>query len=103
MDTARPLKVPWRQVLYVLVGHGMPSYDLLLASFFDFCKRSTEDIRGTAAAMTVRLFLELEQRDFEFPIHKQRERSVAHKAGEVRQQTRNTPDQETCTPALSIQ
>ena len=57
-----------------------------------------EDIRGKAAAMTVRLFLELEKRDFEFLVHKQREHSVAHKAGEVRQQTRNTPDQETCTP-----
>ena len=70
-----------------------------------------EDIRGNAAAMTVRLFFELEKRDFEFlvhkqrersVVHKQRERSVAHKAGEVRQQTRNTPDQETCTPALSV-
>ena len=34
-----------------------------------------EDIRGKAAAMTVRLFLELEKRDFEFLVHKQREHS----------------------------
>src|SRR5262249_31726122 len=61
-----------------------------------------DDIRRKAAAMTVRLFLELQKRDFEFLVHKQREHSVAHKAGEVRQQTRNTPDQETCTPALSV-
>src|SRR5205085_5368636 len=33
---------------------------------------------------------------------KQREHSIAHKAGDVRQQTRNTPDQETCTPALVL-
>jgi len=61
-----------------------------------------DDIRGQAAAMTVRLFFELEKRDFEFLVHKQREHSVAHKACEVRHQTRNTPDQETCTPALSV-
>jgi IS5 family transposase len=44
-NTASTLKVPWRPVLHLLVGHGMPSYDLLLASFFDFCKRSYDGVR----------------------------------------------------------
>lgn len=61
-----------------------------------------EDIRGKASAMTVRLFFELGKRDFEFLVHKQRERSVTHKPGEVRQQTLDTPDKETCTPELSV-
>ena len=60
----------------------------------------TEDIRGKAADDSP-AFLELEKRDFEFLVHKQREQR-SHKAGEVRQQTRNTPDQETYTPALSV-
>jgi len=61
-----------------------------------------DDIRGGASALTVRLFFELERKDFEFLVHEHRERSVAHKPGEVRQQTLDTPDKETCTPALSV-
>ena len=61
-----------------------------------------DDIRGKASALTARLVFELERKDFEFLVHKQRERIVAHKPGDVRQQTLDTPDKQTCTPALSI-
>jgi hypothetical protein len=60
-----------------------------------------EDIRGNSPAMTIRLVVELAGGDFEFLVHKQRERSVPYKAGEVRQQTLSTPDKETCIPELS--
>jgi hypothetical protein len=39
-DPARTLEIAWLQVLHLLVGHELPSCDLLLASFSDFCKRS---------------------------------------------------------------
>lgn len=60
------------------------------------------DIRGSTSALTARILFELKNRDLEFLVHKQRERSVSHKAGVVRQQTLDTPDKETCTPALSL-
>lgn len=59
-----------------------------------------DDIRGNASALTARLFFDLEEANFEFLVHKQRERSVPHKPGVVRQQTLNTPDKVTCTPSL---
>lgn len=59
------------------------------------------DIRGNTSALTARLFFELEEKEFEFLVHKPRERRVPHKPGVVRQQTLDTPDKETCTPALS--
>lgn len=60
------------------------------------------DIRGNTSALTARLFFELEGKDFEFLAHKQRDRTVPHRPGVVRQQTLATPDKETCTPALSV-
>jgi predicted ATP-dependent endonuclease of OLD family len=39
------------------------------------------DIRGKASALTARLFFELARKDFEFLVHKQRERTVTHKLG----------------------
>jgi len=59
------------------------------------------DIRGKAPALTARFLFELESKDFELLVHKQRQRAVTHKPGEVRQQTLDTPDKESCTPALS--
>jgi predicted ATP-binding protein involved in virulence len=59
---------------------------------------TAEDIRANSPAMTVQLSFELGGKGFEFVVHKQREASVAHKAGVVREQTLDTPDKETCTP-----
>ena len=61
-----------------------------------------EDIRGTAPALTVQLEFSLGGKEFEFLVHKQREASVAHKRGVVREQTMGTPDTEKCTPDLSV-
>src|ERR1700694_2563861 len=63
---------------------------------------TTEDLRGMAPAMTVRLAFELEGKEFEFVVHKQREITVGHKEGEVRKQTLDTPDVEKCAPDLSL-
>src|SRR5262245_61434609 len=49
MDTAGTLEVPWRHVFHVLVGHGIPSCDLLLAAFFDLCKRSNGMASGAGS------------------------------------------------------
>ena len=40
MNTARALEIVQLQVLYLLVGHWLPSYDLLVPPSLDFCKRS---------------------------------------------------------------
>jgi hypothetical protein len=40
MNTARVLAIIRLQVLYLLVGHWLPSYDLLVPPALDFCKRS---------------------------------------------------------------
>lgn len=61
-----------------------------------------EDIRGAAPALTVQLEFALGGKEFEFLVHKQREASVAHKRGVVREQTMGTPDTEKCTPDLSV-
>jgi predicted ATP-binding protein involved in virulence len=61
-----------------------------------------EDLRVGSPSMTVQLSLTLAGRDFSFVVHKQRETTIAHKEGEVREQTVDTPDKETCTPPLSV-
>src|SRR5262245_51708978 len=45
MHHACPLKILRLQVLYLFVGHELPSYDLLLPPSPDFCKRSIVFIR----------------------------------------------------------
>lgn len=59
-----------------------------------------DDLRVDSAAMTTQLTFELGERSFDFVIHKQREATIANKAGEVREQILETPDQERCTPKL---
>jgi hypothetical protein len=61
-----------------------------------------DDIRVLASALTIQLAFCLDNRDFEFVVHKQREASVPHKDGVVREQTISTPDKESCTPDLSV-
>lgn len=61
-----------------------------------------DDIRVKSQAMTVQLSFELGKKTFEFLVHKQRESSVPLKPGEVREQTLDTPDIETCTPDVSV-
>jgi predicted ATP-binding protein involved in virulence len=61
------------------------------------------DLRGNAPAMTVQLTFELAGKEFDFVVHKQRTATVANEKGEVRKQTRETPDKVTCTPSLNLQ
>jgi hypothetical protein len=61
-----------------------------------------EDIRGTTPTAMVQLEFALGDKDFEFLVNKQRESSVPHKRGVVREQTLGTPDTEKCTPDLSV-
>jgi hypothetical protein len=43
MHTARALAIVRLEVLYLLIGHWLLSYDLLLPPALDFCKRSNFD------------------------------------------------------------
>jgi predicted ATP-binding protein involved in virulence len=61
-----------------------------------------DDLRVDSASMTVQLSLTLAGEDFSFVVHKQRETTIAHKEGEVREQIVDTPDKQTCTPPLSV-
>jgi predicted ATP-binding protein involved in virulence len=63
---------------------------------------TVDDLRGDSPSMTVQLGFTFAGNDFSFVLHKQRETTVAHKAGDVRQQTVETPDKETCAPPLSV-
>jgi predicted ATP-binding protein involved in virulence len=60
-----------------------------------------DDIRITSPALTVQVSFEISRGNFEFLTHKQRESSIPYKAGQVREQTINTPDKETYTPDLA--
>ena len=62
---------------------------------------SGEDIRANAKALTVNCTFELRGAEFTFLVHKQREESVVHKPGVVREQTLDTPDIQECQPELS--
>lgn len=59
-----------------------------------------EDIRANSKALTLSCTFELEGSEFTFLIHKQREGSVEHKPGVVREQVLDTPDIEECRPSL---
>ena len=63
---------------------------------------TVDDLRGDSPSMTVQLALTFGGKDFSFVVHKQREATIAHKEGQVREQTVDTPDRETCTPPLSV-
>jgi predicted ATP-binding protein involved in virulence len=63
---------------------------------------TSEDLRCNTSAMTVQLDFELGGNEFEFLVHKQREGSMPHKEGSVREQTLDTPDKESCTPDLAL-
>jgi predicted ATP-binding protein involved in virulence len=62
---------------------------------------TVDDMRGKSRALTVQLAFTFGGKKFSFVVHKQRETTIAHKEGEVREQTLETPDKETCTPDLS--
>lgn len=57
-----------------------------------------DDIQVGASALTVDLDLTFDGGAYHLLIHKQREQSVAHKPGVVREQTLATPDRETFSP-----
>jgi predicted ATP-binding protein involved in virulence len=59
---------------------------------------SADDIRVGASALTVELDLSVNGETHHLLIHKQREQSVPHKDGVVREQTLATPDRETLSP-----
>jgi hypothetical protein len=63
---------------------------------------AAEDIRGDSSFLTVNCAFELSGIQYSFDVHKQREGSVAHRAGVVREQTMDTPDREECRPPLSL-
>lgn len=57
-----------------------------------------DDIQMGAAALTVDLDLKINGETHQLLIHKQRQQSVPHKDGVVREQTLVTPDRETISP-----
>lgn len=59
-----------------------------------------DDIRVGDPSLTVDLDFDLNGKEHHWLLHKQRDHSVPHKAGVVREQTLETPDRETLTPAL---
>lgn len=59
---------------------------------------TTDDIRVGRSALTVDLHLEFDGTAQNLLIHKQREQSIGHKPGVVREQTLATPDRESLTP-----
>ncbi|APH70593.1 AAA family ATPase [Aquibium oceanicum] len=59
---------------------------------------TTDDIRVGRSALTVDLHLVFDGTTQNLLIHKQREQSIGHKPGVVREQTLATPDRENLTP-----
>src|SRR5690349_16845178 len=57
-----------------------------------------DDIQVGASALTIDLDLTINAETHHLLIHKQREQSVAHKSGVVREQTLSTPDRESFSP-----
>src|SRR5262245_31455286 len=47
VNTARAFAILRLQILYMLIGHWLPSYDLLLPPLPDFCKRSNVSYTNT--------------------------------------------------------
>lgn len=60
-----------------------------------------DDIRINSKALTLDCAFDLDHKQFTFLVHKQCLSSVVHKAGEVREQTYDTPDKEEFQPDLS--